>query len=162
MDIGRDTVQGAGFRLVPAPTLLVLNATTNFLVNPQKTMFGIMFRIQINKQTLIPYNVFTLRDNDLAIKITGRFNVPGAENLYTVEFERLETGKEVLAVVKLVVSSDTSLRTPATIVRFQQIPAEPNSPQPIFQYFSTLLETGSSLIEWLKDDRFNSVRNLVN
>ena len=88
--------------------------------------------------------------------------MPGAENLYTVEFERLETGKEVLAVVELVVSSDTSLRTPATIVRFQQIPAEPNSPQPIFQYFSTLLETGSSLIEWLKDDRFNSVRNLVN
>ena len=109
MEISRDTVQGAGFRLVPAPTLLVLNATTNFLVNPQKTMFGIMFRIQINKQTLIPYNVFTLRDNDLAIKITGRFNVPGAENLYTVEFERLETGKEVLAVVELVVSSDTSL-----------------------------------------------------
>ena len=125
-------------------------------------MFGIMFRIQINRQTLIPYNIFTVCDNDLAIKITGRCNVPGAVNLYTVEFERLETGKEVLAVVNLVVSSDTSLRTPATIVRFQQIPAELNSPQPIFQYFLTLLDTGSSLIEWLKDDRFHPVRNLVN
>ena len=180
MEISRDTVQGAGFRLVPAPTLLVLNATTNFLVNPQKTMFGIMFRIQINKQTLIPYNVFTLRDNDLAIKITGRFNVPGAENLYTAEFERLMAGKEVLAAAKLVASSGTALRTPATIARFQQIPAEPNSPQPVFQYFSTLLETGRlneresielakpvlqqgrpQLMEkWLKDDKLQCCEEL--
>ena len=36
MEIGRDTVQGAGLRLVPAPTLLVLNAMTIFSVNPQK------------------------------------------------------------------------------------------------------------------------------
>ena len=36
MEIGRDTVKGAGFRLVPAPTPLVLNAVTYFPVNLQK------------------------------------------------------------------------------------------------------------------------------
>ena len=96
---------------------------------------------------MIPYNVSTLRDNDLVIKIAGPLNFPGAENLYTAKFEWLVTGKEVLTVVKLVVNSDTSLRIPATIVRFQQISAESNSPQSVFQYFSTLLETGSSLID---------------
>ena len=106
-----------------------------------------MFRIQINGHTLIPYNVSTLCDNDLAIKIPGHLNIPRAEHLCTSEFEILVTSKEVLVAVKLVVSSDTSLRTPATIVRFQQIPAEPNSLQPFFQYFSTLLETGSSWID---------------
>ena len=96
---------------------------------------------------MIPYDVSILRDNDLAIKIAWRLNFPGAENLYTAEFERLVTGKEVLVEVKLVVSSDTSLRTSGTSVRCQQISAEPNLPEPVFQYFSTLLKTGSSLID---------------
>jgi clathrin heavy chain len=34
------------------------------------------------------------------------------------------------------------LRTPATIQRFQQIPAQPGTPPPVFQYFSVLLERG--------------------
>ena len=57
---------------------------------------------------LVLYNVSTLRDNNLVIKIAGRLNLPDVENLYIAEFERLVTGKEVLAEVKLEVSSDTS------------------------------------------------------
>jgi clathrin heavy chain len=34
------------------------------------------------------------------------------------------------------------LRTPQTIARFQQMPAVPGQPQPVFQYFSILLEKG--------------------
>ena len=68
---------------------------------------------------LVLYNVSTLRDNNLVIKIAGRLNLPDVENLYIAEFERLVTGKEVLAAAKLEVSSDTSLQKPATIVRFQ-------------------------------------------
>ena len=82
-------------------------------------MFEIMFRVQMIGQALVLYNLSTLRENDLAIKIAGRLNLPGAENLYTTEFERFVMGKEVLAAAKLEVSSDTSLQTPATIVRFQ-------------------------------------------
>ena len=70
-------------------------------------------------QVLVLYNVSTLLDNDLVIKIAERLNLPGVENLYTAGFERLMTDKGVLSVAKLEVSSDTSLRTPATIVRFQ-------------------------------------------
>ena len=33
-------------------------------------------------QLLIPYIVTTLRDNDLAIKVAGRLNLPGAECKY--------------------------------------------------------------------------------
>uniref|UniRef100_A0A7S3Q7D3 Clathrin heavy chain n=1 Tax=Chaetoceros debilis TaxID=122233 RepID=A0A7S3Q7D3_9STRA len=142
-------------------------------------MFGItvrkgqVFRIQLNGQALVPYIVSTLRDNDLAIKIAGRLSLPGAENLYAAEFERLITARDVVNAAKLVASSGTALRTPATIARFQQIPAEPGSPQPVFQYFSTLLESGrlneqesielakpvlqqgrpQLLEKWLKDDK---------
>lgn len=34
------------------------------------------------------------------------------------------------------------MRTPATVARFNQIPAQPGQPQPVFQYFSVLLEKG--------------------
>merc|ERR1712238_215174 len=166
-----------------------ITADTVFVTCAQEStgaMFGItvrsgkVFRVQMNGQALVPYIVSTLRDNDLAIKIAGRLNLPGAENLYTAEFERLMAGKEVLAAAKLVARSGTALRTPATIARFQQIPAEPNSPQPVFQYFSTLLETGRlneresielakpvlqqgrpQLMEkWLKDDKLQCSEEL--
>jgi len=134
---------------------------------------GQVFRISINGQALVPYIVTTLRDNELAIKVAGRLNLPGAESLYAAEFERLISSRNVVEAAKLVAGSGSALRTPATIARFQQIPAEPGSPQPVFQYFSTLLETGRlneqesielakpvlqqgrpQLMEkWLKDDK---------
>jgi clathrin heavy chain len=141
---------------------------------------GQVFRIQLNGPALVPYIVSTLRDNDLAIKVAGRLNLPGAENLYAAEFERLISARDVVNAAKLVASSGTALRTPATIARFQQIPAEPGSPQPVFQYFSTLLESGKlneqesielakpvlqqgrpQLLEkWLKDDKLQCSETL--
>merc|ERR1719162_2747282 len=96
-----------------------------------------MLHGQMNGHTLVSYNISTLRGNDLTAE---RLKFLGVENLYPAEFEILVTGKEVLAAEKLAGSNDTSLRTPATIVHFQQIPAKPKSPQSMFQYASTLLE----------------------
>jgi len=104
---------------------------------------GVVLRLMLNGNNLIPYIVSTVRDNDLAIKLAGRLGLPGAENLYAAEFERLMSTNQVVEASKLVARSGTALRTPATIQRFQQIPAEPGQPQPVFQYFSTLLESGS-------------------
>merc|ERR1719343_388555 len=134
---------------------------------------GAVLRLMLNGNNLIPYIVATLRDNDLAIKLAGRLGLPGAENLYAAEFERLMSMNQVIEAAKLVARSGTALRTSATIARFQQIPAEPGQPQPVFQYFSTLLESGKlnqeesielakpvlqqgrpQLMEkWLKDDK---------
>lgn len=141
---------------------------------------GKVIRVQLNGQALVPYITSTLRDNDLAIKVAGRLGLPGAENLYAAEFERLIGAGQVVEAAKLVAASGTALRTPATIARFQQIPAQPGSPQPVFQYFSTLLESGKlneqesielakpvlqqgrpQLMEkWLKDDKLQCSEQL--
>ena len=141
---------------------------------------GRVFRILLNGQSLIPYITSTLRDNDLAIKIAGRLGLPGAENLYAAEFERLISVGLVQDAARLVAASGAALRTPATIAQFQQIPAEPGAPQPVFQYFSTLLESGKlneqesielakpvlqqgrpQLMEkWLKDDKLTCSEQL--
>mmetsp|Transcript_6019 Transcript_6019/g.8838 ORF Transcript_6019/g.8838 Transcript_6019/m.8838 type:complete len:1716 (-) Transcript_6019:147-5294(-) len=141
---------------------------------------GKVLRFQLNSQAVVPFIVNTLRDSQFAISIAGRLNLPGAENLYTQEFERIISTGDVVAAAKLVASGGNSLRTPATIQRFQQIPAEPGKPQPVFQYFSTLLESGKlneyesielakpvlqqgrpQLMErWLKDDKLTCSEQL--
>ena len=100
------------------PHLINTSCTGRLFSEYTIAMFGTMFRVQMNEEALVPYTFSTLPDNDLAIKIAGRLNFPDAENLYTAEFKELMTSKEVIVVAKLIVSSNTSLRTPATIVRF--------------------------------------------
>lgn len=124
---------------------------TVFVTCPQPSsgaIFGItvrkgqVFRLQLNGQALIPYIMSTLRDNELALRLAGRLNLPGAENLMAAEFERLLSQGQVAEAAKIVAASGSALRTPATIARFQQIPAMPGQVPPLLQYFSTLLETG--------------------
>ncbi|CAB9523353.1 Clathrin heavy chain 1 [Seminavis robusta] len=128
-----------------------VTADTVFVTCPQDStgaIFGItvrkgaVFRLQLNGQALVPYILSTLRDNDLALKLAGRLNLPGSENLMAAEFERLISTGQVAAAAKVVAASGNALRTPATIARFQQIPAEPGQVPPLLQYFSTLLESG--------------------
>ena len=141
---------------------------------------GRVLRISLNGPNLVPYIVNTLRDTDLAIKVAGRLGLPGAEHLYTQEFERLIGAGQVKEAAVLVAQSGSALRTPQTIARFQQIPAQPGAPQPVFQYFSTLLESGKlneqesielakpvlqqgrpQLMEkWLKDDKLHCSEQL--
>lgn len=103
---------------------------------------GQVFRLQLNGPALVPYVLQTLRDSDLALKLAGRLNLPGAENLFAAEFERLLSQRQVEQAARVVAASGNALRTPATIARFQQIPAEPGQIPPLLQYFSILLETG--------------------
>jgi len=141
---------------------------------------GSVLRIQLNSQHVVPYITTTLRDTQLALQIAGRLNLPGAENLFAAEFERLISTGQVAEAAKVVAASGNALRTPATIARFQQIPAEPNAVPPVLQYFSTLLESGRlneqesievakpvlqqrrlPLMEkWLKDDKLQCSESL--
>jgi clathrin heavy chain len=95
---------------------------------------GQVYRLQLNGQALVPYITSTLRDNDLAIKVAGRLGLPGTENFYMAEFERLIQTGDVQGAASLVVSSGGVLHTPSTIARFQQIPAQPGQPQPVSKW----------------------------
>ena len=104
---------------------------------------GQVLQVQVNEETLVPYIMNTLRDNQLAISLAARMDLPGAEQLYMAEFERLMGAQDVAGAAKIAAKAPKGiLRTPAVIARFQQIPSQPGQPQPVFQYFSTLLEKG--------------------
>ncbi|KAG7385041.1 hypothetical protein PHYPSEUDO_001977 [Phytophthora pseudosyringae] len=119
------------------------------LESKSKGMLGITRRGQllqfaINKAKLVPYVVNTLRDSQLALALATRLDLPGAEELYFTEFNRLVGVNDIQGAARLAAASPQgALRTPQTIQRFQQMPAQPGQPQPILQYFSVLLEKGT-------------------
>lgn len=107
------------------------------------TRKGQVLQVSLNENNLVPYVVGQLRDQQLAIDLASRLNLPGADDLYTAQFNNLITAGDVQGAAKVAAESPRGLlRTPATILRFQQVPPVAGQPQPVFQYFSVLLEKG--------------------
>jgi len=173
--ISQDTI----FSTVPTSNGCILGLTARK---------GQLLSVSMNKETIVPYIVATLQNNELALKLSGRLSLPGAENLYKLELEKLLASRNITGAAKLAGSSGetkqgvtagakrqhsncelipytttelttfcsllrssllrpsllagNALRTPEIIARFQQLPAQPGQPQPVFIYFSTLLESG--------------------
>jgi clathrin heavy chain len=107
------------------------------------TRKGQVLHVGLNEANLVPYIVGQLRDPELAIQIASRLNLPGADDLYASQFNALIGSGDVAGAARLAAESPRGLlRTPQTIAIFQQVPAQPGQPQPVFQYFSILLEKG--------------------
>ena len=107
------------------------------------TRRGQVLHVGLNEAALVPYIVGTLRDQQLAIDLAARLNLPGADDLYVNQFETLLASGDIAGAAKVAADSPKGfLRTPQTIQRFQAVPAVPGQPQPVFQYFSVLLEKG--------------------
>jgi len=107
------------------------------------TRRGQVLQVSINESALVPFIVAQLRDQQLAIEVASRLNLPGADDLYAAQLNTLLAAGDVQGAARVAAESPRGLlRTPATIQRFQQLPAQPGQPQPVFQYFSVLLEKG--------------------
>jgi clathrin heavy chain len=116
------------------------NATGGILGITRK---GQVLHVSLNESTLVPYVIGQLKDQELAIQIASRLNLPGADEIYAAQFNTLIASGDVAGAAKIAAESPRGfLRTPATILRFQQVPAQAGAPQPVFQYFSVLLEKG--------------------
>lgn len=62
---------------------------------------GSVLQISVNESTLVPYVVSTLRDTGLAIQLAARLNLPGADESYALEFNRLVTSGDVAGAARL-------------------------------------------------------------
>jgi clathrin heavy chain len=104
---------------------------------------GQVLLVGLNEAALVPYVINTLRDQEFAIQLASRLGLPGADDLYISQFNALLAANDIQGAARLAAGSPAGLlRTPQTIQRFQQMPAVPGQPQPVFQYFSILLEKG--------------------
>ena len=104
---------------------------------------GQVLQVTVNDATIVQYIVTTLRDSALALSIASRANLPGAEDLYNTEFNRLASAGDIQGAAALAAASPQGLlRNAQTIQRFQQMPAQPGQQQPVLQHFSVLLARG--------------------
>ena len=117
------------------------NMTSNFFLYYAQYIQVLL--VGLNESALVPYIVTQLKDAELAIQIASRLQLPGAEDLYQVQFNQLLQQGDVQGAAKVAAESPRGLlRTPQTIQMFQSVPPQPGQPQPVFQYFSVLLEKG--------------------
>ncbi|CAG8432851.1 7339_t:CDS:10 [Diversispora eburnea] len=80
---------------------------------------GQVLTVCVDEKNIIPYILNTLNNQELALRMASRCNLPGAEDIYGV------------------------LRTQQTIERFKSVPVAPGTLSPILQYFGILLEKGN-------------------
>ncbi|GMF44753.1 unnamed protein product [Phytophthora fragariaefolia] len=108
------------------------------------TRRGQVSHFGINRARLVAYVLNSLHDPVLALALASRMDLPGAEELYLPEFSRLVSINDVPGAARLAAASPLgALRTAATIEIFKQMPDQLGQPQPIFQYFTALLEQGA-------------------
>jgi len=104
---------------------------------------GQVLHVALNEANLVPYIVSVLRDQELALQLASRLNLAGADDIYVSQFNTLLAANDIAGAAKLAAEAPRGLlRTAQTIQRFNQIPGQPGQPQPVFQYFSVLLEKG--------------------
>eukprot|EP00004_Rigifila_ramosa_P013327 TRINITY_DN293_c0_g1_i1.p1 TRINITY_DN293_c0_g1~~TRINITY_DN293_c0_g1_i1.p1 ORF type:complete len:1689 (+),score=479.53 TRINITY_DN293_c0_g1_i1:58-5067(+) len=104
---------------------------------------GQVLLLAIDDNNVVKYITNTLGNPDLGLKFAARNGLPGAEGVFGQQFE-LFFGQGNYKEAARVASEAPAgaLRTPQTIQRFLQAPAQPGQPSPLLQYFGVLLEKG--------------------
>lgn len=103
---------------------------------------GQVLAVEVARDKIIPYVLEKLSDVSLALSLAARGGFPGAENLFTQQFQTCLNLGDYAGAAKVAASSE-QLRTPDTINKLKHITPQPGQILPILQYFSTLLDRGS-------------------
>lgn len=122
---------------------------TTCVDNDSKGIVGInrkgqVLFVTVDESTAIPYLLQNPANTSIAIKMASRAGLPGADNLYQKQFDQLFASGNYTEAAKLAANSPRGfLRTPATIEKFKQLPAQPGQMAMTLQYFGMLLDKGA-------------------
>lgn len=128
-----------------------ISGDTIFVTAPHDATSGIIgvnrkgqvLSVSVEEDNIVPYISNTLQNPDLALKFASRSNLPGAEELFVKKFNMLFQNGQYSEAAKAAASAPKGiLRTPQTIQRFQQVPAQAGQTSPLLQYFGILLDKG--------------------
>lgn len=127
-----------------------ISGDTVFVTAPHEASNGIIgvnrkgqvLSVSIDESNIVGYITNQLKNPELALKVSVRCNLTGAEELFVRRFNMLFGQGQYSEAAKVAATAPKGiLRTPQTIQRFQQCPAPPGQASPLLQYFSILLET---------------------
>lgn len=132
---------------------VIVNQVSNdalFLSAPHSPSSGIMavnkrgqvFAVTINENNIIPYIMSSLQDLPLALSLSSRGNLPGADALFQKQFQTLIQAGNYAGAAKVAAESPKGiLRTAGTISLLKSLPPVGGAP-PLLTYFGILLEKG--------------------
>lgn len=88
---------------------------------------GVVYSINVNEDQLVQYIMNQCRHipdvMQLAFKLASRYRLPGVENMFVDQFNRLLVAGDIMNAAKIAASAPgTLLRNPETIAKFKQIP----------------------------------------
>lgn len=105
---------------------------------------GQLLSVSVDENNIVPYICKQLNDIPLAIAIASQNGLPGADELFIRQFQNLFSAGDYQGAARVAFESPKGLlRTTQTIQRFKAAPMVPGQPNPLFQYFSILLEKGT-------------------
>ncbi|KAK3591520.1 hypothetical protein CHS0354_031628 [Potamilus streckersoni] len=128
-----------------------ISGDTIFVTAPHENTSGIIgvnrkgqvLSVSVEEDNIVQYISNNLQNPDLALKFASRCNLPGAEELFVKKFNMLFQSGQYSEAAKAAASAPKGiLRTPQTIQRFQQVPAQAGQTSPLLQYFGILLDKG--------------------
>ncbi|KAL3856703.1 hypothetical protein ACJMK2_011426 [Sinanodonta woodiana] len=128
-----------------------ISGDTIFVTAPHESTSGIIgvnrkgqvLSVSVEEDNIVQYISNNLQNPDLALKFASRCNLPGAEELFVKKFNLLFQSGQYSEAAKAAASAPKGiLRTPQTIQRFQQVPAQAGQTSPLLQYFGILLDKG--------------------
>ena len=104
---------------------------------------GKVLSISLNEDNLIPFVMKVLKNRSLALKLSSRLGLSGADEMYTQQFEALLAAGNIKGAAEIAARSPRGiLRNANTIARFQKMPTVPGQHPPVLQYFQVLLARG--------------------
>lgn len=166
-----------------------ISSETIFITVPDSDSSGILgvnrkgqvLSVSIDEQNIIPYLLGNPANSNLAVKLASRAGLPGADDLYTQQFNQLINSGNYADAAKIAANSPRGfLRTPQTIERFKALPQVAGQLSVILQYFGMLLDKGTLnkhetlelvkpviaqnrkhlLEKWLKENKLNCSEEL--
>jgi clathrin heavy chain len=129
-----------------------ISSETIFITAPDSESSGLIginrkgqvLSVAVDEATVIPYLLQNPANSSLAVKLASRAGLPGADNLYAAQFDQLVSAGNYVEAAKIAANSPRGfLRTPQTIEKFKNLPAQPGQLSVILQYFGMLLDKGS-------------------
>ena len=76
---------------------------TNGIIGVNKR--GQVLSVNVDEQTIIPYILTTLNNTELAFKLASRANLPGADDLYTKQYQQLFQSGQFWEAAKIAANS---------------------------------------------------------
>ncbi|KAI9780804.1 MAG: hypothetical protein M1835_004428 [Candelina submexicana] len=129
-----------------------ISSETIFITAPDSESSGIVgvnrkgqvLAVNVNPNTIIPYLLQNPANSSLAVKLASRAGLPGADTLYSQQFDQLVNQGNYAEAAKIAANSPRGfLRTAQTIEKFKNLPAQQGQLSVILQYFGMLLDKGA-------------------